>query len=62
MTAKPKRDNPGNSTQFPPELAFDPIDAALREIHDSIAAEEIPDDFLRLLEQLDERSIKRSPT
>lgn len=62
MTAKPKRDNPGNSAQFPPELAFDPIDAALREIHNKIAAEKIPDDFLRLLEQLDEKSAKRSPS
>lgn len=39
-----------------PEMAFDPIEAALRQLHESMASEEIPDDFLRLLDQLDERS------
>lgn len=39
-----------------PELAFDPIEAALRQLHESFAAEDIPDDFLDLLEQLDDRS------
>lgn len=37
-----------------PDLAFDPIAAALRQIHDHVAAEEIPEEFLRLLDQLDE--------
>lgn len=39
-----------------PELAFDPIEAALRQLHESFAAENIPDDFLDLLDQLDDRS------
>lgn len=39
-----------------PELAFDPIAAALRQLHDTIASEEIPDDFLDLLDQLDDQS------
>lgn len=60
MTEKStRRRRLGNSVKAPPELAFDPIGAALRQIHDSIASEKIPDDFLRLLEQLDERSGKR---
>lgn len=37
-----------------PDLAFDPIAAALRQLHESVAAEEIPDDFLDLLDQLDD--------
>lgn len=37
-----------------PDLAFDPIAAALRQIHDHVAAEEIPEEFLRLLDRLDE--------
>jgi Anti-sigma factor NepR len=39
-----------------PELAFDPISAALRQLHDDIAAEGIPADFLALLDKLDGES------
>jgi hypothetical protein len=34
---------------------FDPISAALRQMHDGIAKEPVPDEFLALLDQLDER-------
>lgn len=34
---------------------FDPISAALRQMHDGVASEPIPDDFLKLLDQLEER-------
>lgn len=37
-----------------PELKFDPIEAALRQLHESFAQEDIPDDFLDLLDQLDD--------
>jgi Anti-sigma factor NepR len=37
------------------EPGFDPISAALRQMHDGIAKEPVPDDFMRLLDQLDER-------
>jgi hypothetical protein len=33
--------------------AFDPITAALRQMHDSIANEPVPDDFLDLLDKID---------
>ncbi len=32
---------------------FDSLTAALRQMHDSIASEPIPDDFLDLLDQID---------
>lgn len=32
---------------------FDPLTAALRQMHDSIANEPIPDDFLNLLDMID---------
>lgn len=35
--------------------AFDPITAALRQMHDDFASEPIPDDFMRLLDQIDAR-------
>ncbi len=34
---------------------FDPIAAALRQMHDGVENEPVPDDFLRLLDELDER-------
>lgn len=42
-----------------PELPFDPIVAALRQLHDQIAAEKIPDDFMKLLEKLDKMPAKQ---
>lgn len=36
-------------------LAFDPIAAALRQMHEDVTAEAIPDDFLRLLDEIDAR-------
>lgn len=36
-----------------PATSFDPITAALREIHSKVADEAIPDDFMRLLDQFD---------
>lgn len=40
-------------------LAFDPIAAALKQMHDEVASESIPDDFLRLLDEIDERAASR---
>ena len=40
-------------------MAFDPIEAALRQIHERVAEEKIPDAFLRLLEQLEDEPKKR---
>ncbi len=36
-------------------LAFDPIAAALRQMHDDVASEDIPDDFMKLLDEIDDR-------
>ena len=37
-----------------PDMAFDPVAAALRQMHERVVAEPIPEDFLRLLDQLDD--------
>jgi hypothetical protein len=34
-------------------LGSDPITAALKQMHDVVASEALPDDFLRLLEEID---------
>jgi Anti-sigma factor NepR len=36
-----------------PATAFDPIAAALQQIHNKVTDEAIPDDFMRLLDQFD---------
>lgn len=53
---KSRKDRP-NSSRFvnSAEPEFDPIAAALRQMHDGVAKEPVPDDFLKLLDQLDER-------
>lgn len=57
------QNNAARSTTDGRDMAFDPIEAALRQLHESIAAEEIPDDFLDLLDQLDDvPDADRSPT
>jgi Anti-sigma factor NepR len=37
------------------KLDGDPISAALKKIHDAVADEPLPDDFLDLLEQIDRK-------
>lgn len=36
------------------ELAFDPVEAALRELFDDMAAEAVPEDFMQLIAKLSE--------
>ncbi len=33
--------------------AFDPVSAALQQLHQAVASEEVPEDFLRILEDID---------
>lgn len=51
MTKKPER-----RKAVQPGLAFDPLEAALRQLFDEVAAEEIPDDFMKLVKQLENKS------
>lgn len=36
-------------------IGNDPIAAALKQMHDAVASEELPDDFLRLLDEIDDK-------
>ncbi len=42
-----------------PPVAFDPVEAALRQIFDDVAAEEVPSDFADLVAQLTEKPGKK---
>ena len=38
---------------FSADNAFDPVAAALQQLHQAVASEEVPEDFLRILEEID---------
>ena len=59
MTKNGGRKSSRTSKKTSPDMAFDPIEAALRQIHERVAEEQVPDAFLRLLEQLDDEPKKR---
>jgi len=35
------------------DTAFDPVSAALQQLHQAVASEDVPEDFLRILENID---------
>ncbi|MGB5077826.1 MAG: NepR family anti-sigma factor [Sphingorhabdus sp.] len=41
--------------------AFDSIAAALKQMHQAVANEDLPDDFLRLLEEIDAKIAADKP-
>jgi hypothetical protein len=45
-----KANKPGNHDA---DMSSDPIAAALKQMHDAVVNEELPDDFLRLLDEID---------
>jgi hypothetical protein len=51
---KMAKDRPRKGTSMPhAETAFDPVSAALQQLHQAVANEALPDDFLRLLNEID---------
>ncbi len=43
------------------ETAFDPVAAALHQLHESVASEAVPEDFLRLLSEIDAKIAAATP-
>ena len=41
--------------------AFDPVTAALQQLHQAVANEEVPDDFLRILDEIDAKIAAAKP-
>lgn len=55
---------PTKGTRMPRvSLAFDPVSAALLQLHQAVASEEVPDEFLRILDDIDAKiaAAKTSP-
>jgi len=50
------KDNPAKGKKMRiADPAFDPVSAALQQLHQTVASEGIPDDFLRILADIDAR-------
>ena len=48
------KNEPKRGTTMPRvNLAFDPISAALLQLHQAVASEEVPDEFLKILDDID---------
>jgi hypothetical protein len=43
------------------DTAFDPVSAALQQLHQAVACEEMPEDFLRILEEIDAKIAAARP-
>ena len=56
---KPKR--PKDPKMHAVDTRFDPVAAALRQLHDTVAAEPVPEDFLRILDQIDAKIAASKP-
>jgi Anti-sigma factor NepR len=44
------------------DLGSDPIAAALKQMHDAVSSEALPDDFLRLLDEIDSKIASKKAT
>jgi hypothetical protein len=47
-----KKSRKGNA-MYGSAMAFDPVTAALRQLHQVVASEEVPEEFLRILDEID---------
>jgi Anti-sigma factor NepR len=56
--AMAKVNRPGNDE----DLGNDPIAAALKQMHDAVASEALPDDFLKLLDEIDTKIAAKKAT
>lgn len=54
-----KMNKPGNHDE---DGGTDPITAALKQMHDAVASEELPDDFLKLLDEIDSKIAGKKAT
>ena len=44
------------------DTAFDPVSAALQQLHQAVASEGVPDDFMRILEDIDAKIAAARPS
>jgi hypothetical protein len=56
------KDLPRKGTKMPHiDTAFDPVAAALQQLHQAVASEELPEEFLRILEEIDAKIAAVNP-
>lgn len=57
----PKDQAKKGSKMLSADTAFDPVAAALQQLHQAVASEELPEDFLRILGEIDARLAAARP-
>jgi hypothetical protein len=56
------KDQPRKGSKMPhADTAFDPVSAALQQLHQAVASEAVPEDFLRILEEIDAKIAAAKP-
>jgi hypothetical protein len=59
---KMAKDLPRKGSKMPrANTAFDPVSAALQQLHQAVASEELPEDFLRILNDIDAKIAAAAP-
>jgi hypothetical protein len=48
-----KSQTPKGTKMAESHAEFDPVEAALKQMHQAVSTEELPDDFLRILDDID---------
>lgn len=56
------QDKEDKSKPLRPPVAFDPVEAALKQIFNDVASEDVPDDFADLVAQLTTKSADKKDT
>lgn len=56
------QDKQSKSRPLRPPVAFDPVEAALKQIFNDVASEDVPDDFADLVAQLTTKSTEKKDT
>lgn len=57
----PKDQAKKGSKMLSADTAFDPVAAALQQLHHAVASEDLPEDFLRILNEIDARIAAAKP-
>jgi len=48
-----KTDRPKGKIMNAANSDYDPVSAALKQMHEAVASEPVPDDFMRILDEID---------
>lgn len=62
MSGMSKKITPKDKPMNHVDIRFDPVSAALRQMHEAVVSEPMPEDFLRILDDIDAKIAARKTT